>query len=293
MENNLFKSNIVNLYGSSGEEWLQRLPKFVSEIAATYGLSDLIPISNLSYHYVMSGFQDKQSIILKLGLDADELRQEVVALKAFAGFGAVKIIIQEDGLLLLERAMPGNSLKSYFPSNDNEAIRIAASVMRKLHLAPIAQENHFPHLKDWLSDLDQDWNIPANYLQKARQLRDDLLVTAATSVLLHGDLHHDNILQNGDDWVVIDPKGVIGEPAYEVAAFIRNPIPELLSLDALRIISNRITLFSTALTLPRQRILDWCFVQAVLAWTWSLEDGGDEAYFKQLTEVFYEKNNHA
>lgn len=76
-----------------------------------------------------------------------------------------------------------------------------------------------------------------------------------------GDLHHDNILQNSDDearysfsdggWLVIDPKGVIGEQAYEVAAFIRNPIPELLTHDdAPTIIHNRITRFAELLELP-------------------------------------------
>ena len=113
------------------------------------------------------------------------------------------------------------------------------------------------------------------------------MVTSSKPVLLHGDLHHDNILQNGDGWVVIDPKGVIGEPAYEVAAFIRNPIPGLLALNnASSIISHRIARFAEILELPERRILDWCFVQAVLSWAWVLEDGCDEAYFKQLTQVF-------
>ena len=89
--------------------------------------------------------------------------------------------------------------------------------------------------------LDSDLKIPAQTLQKARKIRDQLLKMAMLDVLLHGDLHHDNILQNGDDearhsfsdggWLVIDPKGVIGESAYEVAAFIRNPMPELLTHD--------------------------------------------------------------
>jgi streptomycin 6-kinase len=123
-------------------------------------------------------------------------------------------------------------------------------------------------------------------LHKARQLRDELLESSAKAVLLHGDLHHDNILQQGDDWIVIDPKGVIGEPAYEVAAFIRNPIPELLALNnAVTVISDRITRFAEILEIPERRILDWCYVQAVLAWAWALEDGGDGSYFKQLTEI--------
>jgi len=97
------------------------------------------------------------------------------------------------------------------------------------------------------------------------------------------------ILQNDNDWLVIDPKGVIGDPAYEVAAFIRNPMPELLNLDnSQKVIRNRVKRFVELLELPSQRILDWCFVQAVLAWVWALEDGCDDTYFKNLT-IFFEK----
>ncbi len=126
-----------------------------------------------------------------------------------------------------------------------------------------------------------------HYLQKARKLREQLLQTSELDVLLHGDLHHDNILQNGDDWLVIDPKGVIGQPAYEVAAFIRNPMPELLNhADAPNIIHKRINRLATILELPSQRILDWCFVQAVLSLVWAIEDGCDTSYFEQLTKIF-------
>ena len=129
-----------------------------------------------------------------------------------------------------------------------------------MHKAPIPSTHAFPHVKDWLAALDKDWSIPDGYLQKARKLREQLLQTSEADVLLHGDLHHDNILQNGDDWVVIDPKGVIGESAYEVAAFIRNPMPELLAQDsAPNIILNRITRLAGLLELPSQLILDWCF----------------------------------
>ena len=108
-------------------------------------------------------------------------------------------------------------------------------------------------------------------------------------MLLHGDLHHDNILQNGHDWIAIDPKGVVGTSDYEVAAFIRNPIPELLTLvDPKSIIHDRISAFSTTLGIPQERILDWCFVQSVLSWIWAIEDGCDYGYFKRLTAVFDE-----
>lgn len=281
------KQNIINLYGEKGKQWLDHLPNLIAQLAATYGLSNLKPVNNLSYNYVLSGFQDSQPIILKLGLDIDGFKREAAALMAFSGFGVVQVFSENAGLLLLECAVPGVSLKSYFPENDDKAIKITANVIKRLQKAPIPRANAFPHIKDWLTALDKDWNISEKYLQKARRLRDHLLQTGIKEVLLHGDLHHDNILQNGDDWLVIDPKGIIGEPVYEVAAFIRNPIPELLNHDdALSIIHNRISRFAEIFELPSQRIFDWCFVQAVLAWVWALEDGGDDSYFKNLTKFF-------
>ncbi len=190
-------------------------------------------------------------------------------------------------MLLLERAVPGTSLKSYFLTNENESIEIACKVMTKLHQVSILKHHNFPHITDWLTALDNDWAIPNAYLKKARMLRDQPLKAAGSDILLHGDLHHNNILQNDETWVVIDPKGVIGEPAYEAAAFIRNPIPELLNhADVPNIILNRITYFAKIMQLPSQRILDLCFVQAVLTWAWALEDGCDMSYFEQLAKIF-------
>ena len=281
------KNNILSIYGKKGQQWLDDLPKLIVQVGATYELSNLKPLEALSYNYVLSGFQGSQPIILKLGLDIDGFKREAAALMAFSRFGVVEVLSANNGLLLLECAVPGVSLKSHFPENDDEAINITANVIKRLHQVPIPSPHPFPHVKDWLAVLDSDLKIPAQTLQKARELRDQLLKTAASDVLLHGDLHHDNILQNGNDWVVIDPKGVIGEPAYEVAAFIRNPMPELLTHDnSPNIIHNRITQFSELLELPSQRIFDWCFVQAVLSWMWAIEDGSDDTYSKNLTEFF-------
>ncbi|WPY00724.1 Phosphotrasferase family protein [Candidatus Trichorickettsia mobilis] len=283
----MFEQNIINLYGKKGRQWQENLPNLVTQLANTYGLSNLKLVDNLSYNYVLWGFQGPQPIILKLGLDIDGFKREAAALMALEGFGVVQIFSENTGLLLLKCAVPGVSLKSYFPEKDDEAINITASVIKRLHKAPIPSTHAFPHIKDWLEALDGDLKIPVQTLQKAREIRDQLLKTAKPDVLLHGDLHHDNILQNGEDWLVIDPKGVIGEPAYEVAAFIRNPMPELLNqADAPNIIHNRVTRFAEALELSEHRIIDWCFVQAVLACVWALEDGCDISYFEQITKIF-------
>ncbi len=218
-----FKTNIISIYGDKGKAWLDALPKLVEEISSKWRLSDLQPVNNLSYNYVLSGFQGTQPIILKLGLDLEGFHREAATLRAFAGFGAMKVLDEHAGALLLERAVPGTSLKNH---RDPSVLQIACQVAQKLHQAP-RPEGSFPYIRDWLKALDHGPEFIATrttedvrhqiaaYLEKARHLRDKLLENSSEPVLLHGDLHPDNILQNGDDWVVIDPKGVIGPPIHE------------------------------------------------------------------------------
>lgn len=285
----VFEKNILSVFGKRGEIWLGELPELLKKIAIKLDLSKLEPVQNLSYNYVLSGFQNDQPIILKLGLDVNALIREAEALKYFKAYGAVNIIAETEGMLLLERAIPGRSLKSYFPDREEESIQIFCDVMSHLHYAPILK-NNFPHISDWLKALDKEWDIPDQFLRKARQLRDQLLATSMKACLLHGDLHHENILQNGNGWQIIDPKGVIGEPAFEVAAFIRNPIPDLLNTDfSENIIQTRITMIAKILNIDPKRIVNWCFVESILGWIWQIEDNLDINYFFRLANLFFDR----
>lgn len=193
---NTFKSNLISIYGEKGQAWIAGLPRLVAAISSRLGLRDLKEVTNLTYNYVLSGLQGDSPIILKLGIDHEALTREAFALHCFAGYGVVKVLAEDKGMLLLERAVPGTSLKDYFPDKEQESIEIACEVMQKLHQANIPVTHNFPHIKDWLTAFDKDWSITDAYLKKARKLRGQLLQTAKPDVLLHGDLHHDNILQN-------------------------------------------------------------------------------------------------
>lgn len=151
-----FQSNIINIYGAKGKAWLDALPQLVATTSSKLDLRDLKEVTNLTYNYVLSGFQGDNPIILKLGIASEGLAREAFALKCFAGCGAVKVIAENNGMLLLERAVPGASLKNYFPNREQESIEIACKVMKKLHQASIPEGHNFPHIKDWLAALDKD-----------------------------------------------------------------------------------------------------------------------------------------
>ena len=270
-----FQSNICRVYGEKGKAWLDALPELIAAISSRLDLRELKEVTNLTYNYVLSGFQGNDPIILKLSLDRESLTRETFTLKCFASCGAVKVLAKDDGMLLLERAAPGTSLKSYFPYRDRESIEIACNVMKKLQQALIPSTHGFPHIRNWLTALDKDWFIPDVYLKKARKLRDKLFKTADSNVLLHGDLHYDNILQNGNDWVVIDPKGVIGSPMNEIWAFVMD-------------IERDIPFIAKYFNFRTQDVFNWYFVHVILAACWDLEDNNDSSLFLRLAEKAYQ-----
>lgn len=268
---NPFEKNIISIYGHKGKDWIAHLPTQIQKIAALWGLDRLHPFDNLSYSYVLEGYQNDKPIVLKLSLDELSLSKETKALESFADYGAIAVLGHTKGALLLQRAMPGNRLKAKFPKGNQDAIKIACEVAKRLHQAPLPKHNHFPHIKDWLVTLDKEWNIPRFHLEKARALKNILLKAQGALVLLHGDLNQGNILSNGHDWLIIDPKGVIGSPINEMWAFVEDPKNDLIFI-------------SQYFDFKHEDVIQWYYVHLILAACWQVEDHLDPMLFLNLAE---------
>ncbi len=229
----------------------------------------------------------KKDVVLKLCQNNKELLYEQRALHFFDGRGCVRLLAydKEKCSLLLEYIQPGIKLKTLFPKDIKQATTIAAEIIKKLHSKRPSDKilNEFPTINKWLESLyiTKSEIIPNQLLKRAQILSEKLVRTQQELCVLHGDLHHENILQKGESWVAIDPKGAVGELAYEFGAFIRNPIPQLLEQkNPADIIEQRIQLFSDTFDIDKQRLRDWSFVQAVLAACWS-----DTSYFVKVAEI--------
>lgn len=267
-----FEKKITSIYGQKGRAWLDGLSTNIQRMAALWDLNDLKPYENLSYNYVLSGYQKTTPVVLKLSLDTPGLNQEAEALQAFAGHGAVSLLAKEEGVLLLQRASPGQSLKTSSCDPGQKAIAIACSTMKRLHQAPLPRQHTFPHIKECLAYLDQEWDIPKSHLHKARTLKNVLLNTSNEEVLLHGDLHRDNILSHGAEWLVIDPKGLIGYPINEVWAFVEEPSKDLAYI-------------SHFFHFNFGDVVKWYYVHLLLAACWQVEDGLDPEKFLRLASA--------
>jgi streptomycin 6-kinase len=114
----------------------------------------------------------------------------------------------------------------------------------------------------------------------------ELLGSSAEPVILHGDLHHNNILRDGDAWLAIDPKGVLGEAAYETGALLRNPASRIAITPNLpQLLARRVDLLAEQLDLPRDRLAAWGEAQAVLSAWWTIEDGGPDRDWQQALRI--------
>lgn len=265
-----FETLIINAWAKKGKKWLAQLPEEVKKWENCWGLSQLQPFPNLTHHYVLRGFRDKVPIVLKLGPDPLSLEHEARSLKAFTDYGAVAVIDDRPGALLLERCVPGISLSQH-PSSLN-GLNIACDVAKRLHQAPLPSKGDFSHISDWLNILDSPSKLPQPHQSTARKLKKHLLEKTAPSVLLHGDLHRGNILSQGNEWRVIDPKGLIGPPVHEIWAFIEDADTELKSA-------------AYAFQLSFDEVAQWYYIHLVLAARWGLEHGLDAARFLTLAEA--------
>jgi streptomycin 6-kinase len=277
-------STMREMYGAKGEVWLRDLPTLLGEFERRWSLTILPSFPNLSYNYVAPAVRaDGTPAVFKVGMPDGEAQEQIAALRLYDGRGIARLLESdaERGALLLERLSPGVSLVRLAPENDEAATAIAAEVMGRLW-RPAPPDHPFPTTAHWSGGLERlraefgggTGPFDARLIERAERLFAELEASAGPPMLLHGDLHHDNILSaEREPWMAIDPKGLAGEPAYEVGALLRNQLPRDQA-EIRRLTGRRVDQLSEALGLDRERILGWSLAQAVLSGWWSYEDHG-------------------
>ncbi len=273
----------LNLFGERGRAWLNDLPNLIAACEQRWSIR-VGPPFNLTYNYVAPAVRaDGRRVVFKAGVADGALTDEMLTLQFWAGRGATELLDCDPamGVMLLERLDPGTPLVTL--ADDEAATRIFAQVSSQIALPP-PSEHSFDSINDWAAGLSrlrkhyQGGTGPLSkpLVERAEVLFSDLLASQAPPVLLHGDLHHWNILAAGrQPWLAIDPKGIIGEPCYEVGAWLRNPLPGLFEKpEPERLLARRIDILTEMLGYDRQHILGWGLAQAVLSAWWDIEDQG-------------------
>ncbi len=290
-----FNQRMFRINGQKGLDWLADLPNLLDEFSQRWSLILLPPFEPISYNYVAPAITaDGKPVVFKTGFPNPELLSEIYALRHFNGQGSVHLLKSntDKQAMLLERIKPGEIL--YNLDDDQQKTRIAAQVMQQLW-KPIAETEYFPTISQWTHSLHdiQSHNTPiANHLiDTAQQLSKTLGSSDSETVLLHGDLHHWNILSSQrHSWLALDPKGIVGGSIFDVGALLRNPVNNILSMPDFKDITiRRLDILTEILGFEGQHMLGWSLVQAVLAAQWSYEDGAEDwQTFEYCAGIFYE-----
>lgn len=224
------------------------------------------------------GWRDGDPVVLKVIRQSGDEWRSGQTVKAYDGRGVVRALEFEEGAVLLERSVPGRSLVPLvLAGRDDEATHILAGVIRQMAGAepPVGCVT----VEEWGAGFDRylrntDATIPKDLVEEARDVYLDLWRTQQDRRLLHGDLHHGNVLfDSRRGWLAIDPKGVFGEMEYEVGTALRNPCSHPQLYASREIFQRRARLLEQTLNLDIVRTTRWAFAQAVLSAVWCWEDG--------------------
>lgn len=203
-------------------------------------------------------------------------------LKHYSGCKAVEVLAYTEDAILMGRAVPGSTLRQFRQQQgDVVATGQAGLVLKGLHSRPHEPEmDDLPAIGTLQSEIEKAENLdtdllPNSMLALADEKFTQLLKTATRSVVLHGDLHHDNILwDDSNGWLAIDPKGFTGDPSYDCAPLFKNPL-DAADIASRECLLSRAQILGEILEYPEDRILDWAFIHAVLSVIWALHDDVD------------------
>lgn len=230
-----------------------RLELIAREVARDWNIALSRPFGSLSYSYVAPAGDD--AVLKVVSPHDEESIHEADALMFWARDGAVRLLRADRPrrVLLLERAWPGSDLAALADAGASEiALDVASRVWR-----PAAAPFHWigEHVPRWLAEAQPESSAGRRLLDLARERFDQLDVRSDT--LVHGDLHHHNILNAGTRYVAIDPKPMVGEPEFDVPPFLWNPMGSQITLEETE---RRLTVFAEA-GLDQQRMRAWALIR--------------------------------
>jgi streptomycin 6-kinase len=262
-----------------GAAWLAGLPKLVSELTQAWDLQLGTPYDGANVSFVAPATSNSEPLVLKVQWPHDECMHEAEALRVWKGLGAVRLLAHDPArhALLLERCVPGTHLSAAIGV---DPIAVVLDLLPRLWrpagppFKSLAEE-----AKDWAANLLGDWNATGRRCERrlidaAAEFLNHLPRTQGEQVLVHQDLHGDNVLAaNREPWLVIDPKPLAAEREFSLAPIIR-------SFEFGHSVSQvvyRLDRLSAELELDRDRVRQWTIAQSV---AWSFDSTYADRHFE-------------
>lgn len=238
------------------------------------------PIATPAAH-LLPVSQGGEPAMLKLSHGEDERRGGAL-MEWWDGDGAARVLARDAEALLLERATGKASLAAMARAGqDDEACRILCAVAARLREKTSEPRPELIPLEHWFRELEPAASAHGGILARCAQAARDLLANPREVGVLHGDLHHDNVLDFGArGWLAIDPKGLVGERGFDLANIFTNPDlgdpSRPVATEASRF-ARRLEVVTRAAGLERGRLLHWIMAWTGLSAAWFLSDADRRA----------------
>lgn len=283
---------------SAVEQWLQKFPAHLDRLCRHWAIEILPEVPPLSYNIVLFGISRQVGeVVVKFSLPTPEAIAEISALRLVTGSGGVRVYEADPDVsyIIQSRIRPGTMLDDEALS-DEDATAIGVDMMRKWWL-PNHRHHHLIRLEHWAREL-LDYSpihypdAPHDLIALGQEIGRRLLASPHRVGVLHGDIHHQNILRDDrNGWVLIDPKGLVGEAGFEVGTWMMNPWGFPARPDFLELAPRRLDILADCLEENRQRLVEWSVFFATLSLCWALADaqpedlGRDILFAERMTQL--------
>ncbi|MFF9318273.1 aminoglycoside phosphotransferase family protein [Streptomyces sp. NPDC014735] len=268
-------------YGDAAD-WLARLPALTEEALSSTGreltVDRVVAPGGRSGLVLLVTCSDGTPAALKIAPPGAVPEQERAALAHWNGWGAVLLLAEGPGALLLERLHPEVSLRSL---PEAKSLLEAAGTVRRLWVEPPAghgfetvAERTARQTGPMRADAAADPGLEP-LVSAALAARDELLDRSPELLLLHGNFRQSKVLAGErSPWLAVGPEPLVGERAYDLARLVRDRVEDLIASPAGPASARRrIGKLADALDVDRERLRGWTLFRAVESGTRALAAG--------------------
>lgn len=287
--NSIETENIINRFGKS---FYNKVLTDISAYSFKWNLSIIELIQSYSANLVFKCYSDDYGdALLKIGVPATGgILTEYNTLLEYNGKPFCKVYEADlsNNVMLAEWIHPGTPLRD--EDCLDKRLSVFLNIYRNLHKEPSNSEI-YPTYTEWVIRITEYMSsrqdCPAFYLhmQKAKEICLSISKEYSRRMLLHGDFHHDNILLGSrGDYMIIDPKGVIGDPVFDIPRFILNEFGDDITPELYTKINRIISNFEANLNIPNEVIRKCLYIETVMGTCWCLESGATIDEYPKLME---------
>lgn len=280
----------INIIDNFGKEFFDKVSNLMDSLILKWNINDLKLINSFSANLVFKANSTLYGpVVLKFGRDNKEFSSEVNALKHFALPCVCKVyeVDRDNNVLLMESISPGDEL--LLENQMEKRLNTFCELYSKLHIrnrkqaasnAAINKDIGFESYKDWIykitnyMDSRKEWYELTTHMERAKRIYVKLSMQYSKEYLLHGDFHYYNILKGEDSYKIIDPKGVIGDPVFDLPRYMLNEfLDEKDKSNRDNVIEKVFSVLSSELDISKYTLSKLLYIEGAMGICWCVQSG--------------------